>query len=355
MPTYELLRYHFRSPETAAHFLQTSASHDRRQDRGTETLGISASPSDPTVVVEIVCHTDESGARPALDAPGIQRVETLALEPRAAGVPEASRGPSGQGRLAGKVALITGGARGQGEAEARLFAQHGAHVYICDVLEEEGEKLAAELRGSGLQADFRFLDVTDAEQWSRTVAHIDAGAGRLDVLINNAGINVRHQLTDTTSDEWDRIVAVNTKGQMLGMQACAPLMKRSGNGSIINLGSTAGIMGHPVAAYSASKWAVRGLTKAAAMELASSGIRVNAMHPGVVETPMVDAGSRVFAELRSLTPLGRAAQPSEMASAALFLASDESSFITGIDLAVDGGFSELAAYGEVWKRLNTAL
>lgn len=256
-------------------------------------------------------------------------------------------------RLLDKIALITGGARGQGAAEATLFAQEGAHVFICDLLDAEGVAVADGINASGGRAKFLRLDVTAAENWQTVVATIEAEAGRLDILINNAGTNVRHNVSDTTREEWDRIINVNLTGQFLGIQACSPLMKRSGGGSIVNLGSTAGIMGHPVAGYSTSKWGVRGLTKAAAMELAPANIRVNTMHPGVVATPMMDPSSKVFAELVSMTPLGRAARSEELAATALFLASDDASFITGIDLPVDGGLSGFGAYGEIWRRLNS--
>lgn len=255
-------------------------------------------------------------------------------------------------RLNGKVALITGGARGQGEAEARLFAREGACVFICDILEDEGNKLMVDIRAGGGNASFKLFNVAKEDQWARIVSEIESEAGRLDILINNAGINVRDTLTDTSLKQWNKLLDVNLTGAFLGIQACAPLMKRHGGGSIVNLGSTAGIMGHPIAAYSSSKWAVRGLTKSAAIEFAGANIRVNAMHPGVVETPMLDASSPVFQELKNMTPQGRAAQPEEMAAVALFLASDDASFITGIDLAVDGGFSELGTYSEVWKRIT---
>ncbi len=255
-------------------------------------------------------------------------------------------------RLNGKVALITGGARGQGEAEARLFAREGAWVFVCDILEQQGNTLVADISASGGKASFKFLNVAEADQWTRVLSEIESEAGRLDILINNAGINVRDTLTNTSLEQWNKLLDVNLTGAFLGIQACAPLMKRHGGGSIVNLGSTAGIMGHPIAAYSSSKWAVRGLTKSAAIEFAVANIRVNAMHPGVVETPMLDASSPVFTELKNMTPLGRAAQPEEMAAVALFLASDDASFITGIDLAVDGGFSELGTYGEIWKRIT---
>lgn len=256
-------------------------------------------------------------------------------------------------RLSNKVALITGAARGQGEAAARLFVSEGAQVFLCDVLEEQGLVLAAEISEGG-RASFVRLDVADAGSWQSIVGDIEEQAGRLDILVNNAGTNVRHALTETTRDEWDRMLNVNLTGQFLGIQACAPLMKRTGGGSIVNLGSTAGIMGHPVAGYSTSKWGVRGLTKAAATELAAFNIRVNALHPGVVSTPMMDPESKLFRELVELTPLGRAGRPEEMAEVVLFLASDAASFITGIDLAADGGFSELGTYGAVWKHIHAA-
>lgn len=256
-------------------------------------------------------------------------------------------------RLEGKVALITGGARGQGEAEARLFVREGARVFLCDVLEDAGRAVAAEIGADG-RATFARLNVADADDWQRLVGEIETHAGRLDILVNNAGTNVRHALTETTREEWDRMLDVNLTGQFLGIQACAPLMKRAGGGSIVNLGSTAGIMGHPVAGYSTSKWGVRGLTKAAATELAPFNIRVNALHPGVVTSPMMDPASTLFRELVSLTPLGRAARPEEMAEVVLFLASDAASFLTGIDLAADGGFSELGTYGAVWKRIHAS-
>lgn len=258
------------------------------------------------------------------------------------------------GRLENKVALITGGARGQGAAEAQLFIREGARVFLCDVLEKQGRALASEISAIG-QASFLHLDVANASAWQSVVSQIEAEAGRLDILINNAGTNIRHALTRTTREEWDRMLNVNLTGQFLGIQACASLMKSTGGGSIVNLGSTAGIMGHPVAGYSTSKWGVRGLTKAAAMELAPDNIRVNALHPGIVATPMMDPDSALFRYLVELTPLGRAAQPEEMAEVVLFLASDAASFLTGIDLAADGGFSQIGAYDAVWKKLHTGL
>lgn len=342
-------------------------------DFGVETLGFFPSRTDPRVAVALVRFPD--GADPdevisryllsdgfasdmsGFDMSRIERVETAIVDPtaettiaRTGGEPEPGLGSR---RLDGRVAVITGGARGQGAAEARVFAAEGADVVIADLLEEQGEQVAREIRDSGGRALALRLDVGDAESWSRLAQEIDDRFGRLDVLVNNAGINVREDLTHTAREQWDRILQVNLTGQALGMQALAELLRRSPHGaSVINVGSTAGIMGHPVAGYSSSKWGVRGLTKAAATEFAADGIRVNALHPGVVSTPMMDPTGPLFATLVSLTPLRRAATVDELAYAALFLAGDESSFITGIDLPVDGGFSELGTYDHVWRTLH---
>lgn len=255
------------------------------------------------------------------------------------------------GLLQNKVALITGGARGQGASEVRLFAREGARVFVADLLDDAGEALVDEVRQAGGQADYLHLDVSNADDWARAVslpALRDAG---LDILINNAGINIRHQVTDTKREDWDRLLDVNLTGPLLGIQACVPLIKQRGaRGSIVNVGSLAGLMGHPTTGYSAAKWGLRGLTKSAALELAPFNIRVNAMHPGLVETPIIDPESHTYQTMMSMTPLGRAGHADELANVVLFLASDLSSFVTGIDIAVDGGFSELAAYSEVWNR-----
>ncbi|GAA3827250.1 SDR family NAD(P)-dependent oxidoreductase [Amycolatopsis tucumanensis] len=375
MPKIQLRTYHLSSPEAASDYLPRWEAHvTSLREFGVETLGFAKLPGDPSVVVAVVSYPDGAdpeavireymgsegfaGDMAGFDMRQIEQVETVLLgtnEPSDAPVQRAARpnaAPRGAGRLQGKVAVVTGGARGQGEAEARLFAREGARVYLCDILDERGEAIAAEIREAGGWARFVHLNITRAEEWRRLVGQLEEEAGRLDILINNAGVNVRHDLTGTSEDDWDRILNVNLTGQYLGMKECAALMKRSGAGSIVNLGSTAGIMGHPVAAYSSSKWGVRGLTKAAATEFAPAGIRVNALHPGVVATPMMDAGSALFAELVRLTPLGRAADPDELAAAALFLASDDAAFVTGIDLPVDGGFSDLAAYNHVWHTIN---
>lgn len=240
-------------------------------------------------------------------------------------------------RLKGKVALITGAARGQGEAEARLFVAEGARVVLGDVRDELGEKVAASL---GDAARYLRLDVTSEEAWQRAVAFAEAEFGRLDVLVNNAGVVGELGATErATLDGYRRTIDVNQIGPFLGMRAVIPAMRRAGGGSIVNVGSVAGLHGIPgLVAYVASKWALRGMTKAVALEVGRDEIRVNALHPGSVETPMMAAATDRSA-LRRDQALDRVGQPEEMARAALFLASDESSFITGADLAADAGLT----------------
>jgi 3alpha(or 20beta)-hydroxysteroid dehydrogenase len=240
-------------------------------------------------------------------------------------------------RLEGKVALITGAARGQGEAEARLFVAEGARVVLGDVRDERGEKVAASL---GEAARYVPLDVAREEQWQRAVALAESEFGRLDILVNNAGVVGEFcpiELCDLES--YQRTIAVNQIGPFLGMKTAIPALRRAGGGSIVNVCSVAGLYGIPgLIAYGASKWALRGMTKVVALEVGKDNIRVNALHPGSVETPMMarDLDRAVLVRGQALE---RVAQPEEMASAALFLASDESAFITGADLAADAGLS----------------
>ena len=187
------------------------------------------------------------------------------------------------GQLDGRVAIITGGARGQGAAEARLFAAEGATVYLTDVLADEGAAVAAEVGGTFLEHD-----VTDVDQWKVVVEAALADHGRIDVLVNNAGILHWATMTETPLDVWNRIVAINQTGVFLGMQAVAPAMKAQGTGSIVNISSVAAYSGSsPCFAYGATKWAVRGMTKGAAQELGPFGVRVNSVHPGIIDTPMM--------------------------------------------------------------------
>lgn len=241
------------------------------------------------------------------------------------------------GRLDNKVALITGGARGQGEAESRLFVAEGAKVIISDVLDDEGLKLADEL---GEMARYAHLDVTDEDGWDRVIN--DLGPNGLDVLVNNAGIALTANLLDATLDHYRQVIEVNQVGTWLGMRAAGRAMRDSGGGSIVNISSIDGFHGMPaMTAYASSKFAVRGMTKAAALDLGPMGIRVNSVHPGLIDTPMLATGGRqVRASLGKLSetfPLGRLGTADDVAQVVLFLASDDSSYCTGTELVVDGG------------------
>lgn len=246
----------------------------------------------------------------------------------------------------GKLVIVTGGARGQGEAEVRLFASKGAAVIIADVLVDEGEALAAELTKEDKEARFIRLDVTDPASWAAVIDLAKSWKGRLDVLVNNAGI-INRTLVETTSLEaWERVLRVNLTGSFLGIQAASPLMAETGGGTIVNISSNSGYSGHYDPAYTASKWGLRGLTKSAAMELAPKNIRVNAVCPGLVVTGL-NASSPHLKPMIGITPLKRAGKPEEIADLVFFLSSDASSFITGEDFVIDGGFTAGAAYRRV--------
>ena len=240
------------------------------------------------------------------------------------------------GRLQAKVALITGGARGQGAAEGRRFAAEGASVHLTDVL-DEGRDVAAEIGGS-----FQHHDVTDQAGWEDVVSEVMDRYGRIDVLVNNAGVFRLGGVSDTDRELWDTTIAVNQTGVFLGMAAVSPVMTTQHSGSIINVSSIAGLRGAGIAlAYAATKWAVRGMTKSAAQELAPHGVRVNSVHPGIIDTPMLatfdDAGVREAIQAR--IPLGYEATAEDVANLVLFLASDESSYCTGSEFVVDGGMT----------------
>ena len=247
-------------------------------------------------------------------------------------------------RLENKVALISGGARGMGAAEARLFASEGAKVAIGDILDEQGRRTEAEINEAGGECLFLHLDVTSEIVWQQAVAATIARFGKLDVVVNNAGIGGGGRLEDTTVEEWDRVMAVNAKGVFLGTKAAIPEMKRAGGGSIINISSQLGLVGTDTSSpqYQASKGAVRLLTKATAIQYAGEGIRCNSVHPGPIVTPMTEAG-RANPErqqvMLSRIPLGRYGLAEDVAYGVLFLASEESSFMTGSELVIDGGWT----------------
>ena len=241
------------------------------------------------------------------------------------------------GRLEGKVALITGAARGQGAAEGRLFASEGAAVVLTDVLDGEGKATAADI---GAAATFHHHDVTSEAEWTSVVAAVLEEHGQLDVLINNAGIFAINPMVLTTEEEYRRIIDVNQLGTFLGMKAVATTMVERRTGSIINISSVAGLGGSPgMLPYAASKWAVRGMSRSAAMELAGSGVRVNSIHPGIIETPMLQefASWGIMPQVMERIPMGRSAEALEVAKVALFLASDDSAYCTGAEFVVDGG------------------
>jgi 3alpha(or 20beta)-hydroxysteroid dehydrogenase len=243
--------------------------------------------------------------------------------------------------LTGLVALITGGGRerGQGAAEGRLFASKGATVVLADVVDEDGERTAGQIEG----AEYLHLDVTSEAEWDSVVADIMARHGRLDILINNAGIARMGRLVNTTLDDWNATLAVNQTGVFLGMRAVARAMIEAGNGgSIVNISSVAGMEGlFGSTAYGASKWAVRGMTKIAAKELGKHQIRVNSIHPGFIDTDMLAQGNfsdDEMARMARSAPMGRIGTPEDIANMALYLVSGASTFVTGQEMVVDGGW-----------------
>ncbi|MFD7474702.1 SDR family NAD(P)-dependent oxidoreductase [Streptomyces sp. NPDC059837] len=249
-------------------------------------------------------------------------------------------------RLAGRTVVITGAAQGQGAVEVAAAAHEGASVVATDLLDEPGEKLAAALRADGLDVRYHHLDVSSPADWAALAASLEAVHG----LVNNAGIPMRARLGAVELADWNRAFAVNTTGPMLGVQALAPLMPAGA--SIVNVGSVAALTAHHAVAYTASKWALRGLSKVAALELAPRGIRTNLIHPGYIETPLMATANPVFTQAHlSMTPQGRPGSCEEVAPLVVYLLSDESSYVNGAEITVDGGYS---AHGGV-KAITNAL
>jgi cyclopentanol dehydrogenase len=247
------------------------------------------------------------------------------------------------GRLEGKVAIITGGARGMGEAESRLFAKEGAKVVLTDVLEEEGTAVAGQIRDAGGEAMFLVHNVTEEGRWQEIVDAAVEAHGKVDILVNNAGIGLLKTVDETRSDQWDRVMDVNAKGVFFGCKYIVPAMQKAGGGSIVNISSMYGLVGAPAAAaYQAAKGAVRLLTKSCAVDYAKYNIRANSVHPGLILTPIFGPLADDEAAMKKLlgtTLMERPGQPDEVAYPVLFLASDESSFMTGTELVVDGGYT----------------
>ncbi|MDP6800769.1 MAG: glucose 1-dehydrogenase [SAR202 cluster bacterium] len=246
-------------------------------------------------------------------------------------------------RLEGKVALITGGSRGQGAAEAALFASEGATVVIADILEDRGKQVEAQINEAGGRALFVTLDVSSEVDWERAVREAVEAFGKVDILVNNAALYSRVPIMETTLDDWKRILEVNATGVFLGTKATIPAMQQAGGGSIINISSTAGMVGSGRgSAYGTSKGGIKVFTKYTAVQHADDNIRANSIHPGPIDTEMIadNIGTpegRATSESR--IPMGRIGTVDDVAFGALFLASDESSYMTGAELVIDGGFT----------------
>lgn len=248
------------------------------------------------------------------------------------------------GRLDNKTALITGGGSGIGRATSMLFALEGADVILSDVDEDQGQEVVNEIQKSGVKAQFLPHNVAKEEDWAQVLEEISKAQKSPNILVNNAGLLLYKELENTTVEDWYKLMDVNALGVFLGMKHCAPAMAEKGGGSIVNLSSTAGLVGVArQTLYGASKGAVRTMTKDAAVELAPKKIRVNSIHPSIVDTQMADYGAeerqKSKEEIGKLYPLGRIGEPLDVAYAALFLASDESKFITGSELVIDGGYT----------------
>lgn len=254
------------------------------------------------------------------------------------------------GMLDGRIAVISGGARGQGASEARLFAEEGATVVVCDLLEAEGHALVDEINATRAGAAHFFrLDVAEESQWTALGAFLTTQFGQAHILVNNAGIIHRGGSLVTSLDDWERVMSVNLTGAFLGIKALTPLMQAAGSGSIINIGSIAGRAGYHSVSYGTSKWGLLGLTKSAAMELVDWNIRVNAVCPGIIETPLATIAAANYAFVQKITPQGRAGKADEIAQLVLFLASDKSGFITGEDIAIDGGMLAAGLFGHIGR------
>ena len=241
--------------------------------------------------------------------------------------------------LAGRTVIVTGAARGQGAAEAEILVAEGARVIGADILDEEGKALAERLTALGPGTmEHRHLDVSNQEQWADLAASLTSSGVTVHGLVNNAGVPYRARLLTMDLAGWERVIGINLTGAMLGMQAIVPLMPDNDGASIVNIGSIAGLTGHFALAYTVSKWGLRGLTKAAALELAPRGIRVNIVHPGPIDTPILDGADPVFVQSSiEQTLAGREGQPEEVADVVVFLLSARASYLNGAEIPVDGG------------------
>ncbi|MEC6749019.1 glucose 1-dehydrogenase [Marinilactibacillus sp. XAAS-LB27] len=242
------------------------------------------------------------------------------------------------GKLDGKVAIVTGAARGQGEAHVRLFVEEGAKVVFSDILSAQGEALSQEL---GENVRFIKHDISNADQWNQVVELAEAEFGPVNILVNNAGIDLFRKIEDITIEEYNRVIAINQVGPFMGMKAVLPSMKKADNGSIVNISSINGLRGEfGFVAYDASKFALTGMTKTAAQEFAEHNIRVNSVHPGPIRTPMIDSQEEIAGFIENVSvPLNRVGESSEVSKMVLFIASDDASYSTGAEFVIDGGIT----------------
>lgn len=256
-------------------------------------------------------------------------------------------------RFEGKVVLVTGAGSGLGAMQAVRFAQEGARAVIVTDIDRSGlQETGAQVRQAGAQSHEMVLDVSREPDWLDAMEAVRRTCNTLDVLVNNAGISIQRTFSTCTLEEWNRIIAVNQTGVFLGIKHGAALLADNGGGAIVNISSAAGMTGYFSAAYAASKWAVRGMTKSAASEFASAGIRVNSVHPGFITTPMTSPVMDRVNEFRTVIPADRIGEPGEVADAVLYLASDEARYVTGAELAVDGGLVAGSGLNQIARKLG---
>lgn len=252
-----------------------------------------------------------------------------------------------------RIFLITGAGSGIGRAEALILAERGAKVWVTDISIESGHETAEMIMAKGGLAKFHKLDVTNPDNWHEMIQIIELEDGKLDGLVNNAGVSNRLGIVDTGIEDWHRVIEINLSSIFYGMKAIAPLIAKAGGGSIVNVSSIAGMVGYISASYAASKWGVRGLSKVGATEFAEANIRVNSIHPGLVDTPMLRSGSPNFrSEILKSVPARRLGQAEEMAEAAVFLLSDKSRYITGAEIVIDGGLSSNGLFYRIMTDLK---
>lgn len=255
----------------------------------------------------------------------------------------------------GKTIVITGAGSGMGRIESEMLARRGAKIWVTDIA-ATGETVADGIRTAGGAAEFFQLDVTDPASWTELVGRIEATDSDVHGLVNNAGVSHRSGIEDTSVEDWHRVMDINLSSVFYGMKYCAPLLKRGDGGSVVNVSSIAGMLGYFAAGYGASKWGVRGLSKVGALEFAEDKVRVNSIHPGLVDTPLLHSGSSTFVDtsLRSV-PAGRVADAEEIAESVAFLLADESRYITGTELVVDGGLTSGGIYHRITSELKSGL